>query len=161
MTEHVEKFNQCSKCGEEVTEDSPRYLACVSLLKHLFPPLEAPDGLCAEGAEYGFFDNNATIRVVTLGGEERDIRFSPGRQIQAVKADIENAFGVEPEKQRLLFNEKELEVPNLDICCSGLCFYLSNRKIITIIAYFRICFLYIQNTVLQQQFYNRPFSNGK
>ena len=111
----MERYNSCSKCDEEVTEESPLYRKYVLLLNHMFPPLEATDVPDAEENEeenvgIRFAGIPVTIRVITLGGDEKEIQSTLNRKIKDFKDDIEREFGVEPRQQKLLFNEKELEV---------------------------------------------------
>ena len=101
-----------------------------------FPPLEAtdvPDDEEEEADDINFLlaGGDATIRVVTLGGDEKKIQFNVSKKVRDFKHLVEREFGVDPGKQRLLFNEKELEVSLNMATCYAKNIALCARSIMT------------------------------
>ena len=50
------------------------------------------------------------ITVTTLSGESEIFAFHPKRKIEDIKNEVEEKFKISPDKQRLLYQDKDLRV---------------------------------------------------
>jgi hypothetical protein len=77
-------------------------------LDFLFPPEEEVDESAyqAECAAIG----SGKIYVTTISGESVTLSYYSLKKIFDIKKEVENGLGTPPEKQRLLYRNKELKV---------------------------------------------------
>lgn len=107
MTHFVKNANKCSQCIQRVTTDNPRYCEFMETLERLFP--ETPHVL-TETTEVSPEDTDQTISVFILGGDSTVLQYLPDMTIRDLKLLIEKRLGPIPEKQRLLYKDRELKV---------------------------------------------------
>ena len=108
-TEHVQNNGCCSICSEPVSTDNQRYKECISILDRLFPEIEVPQAI-PSGTLVASSNGDETLTVSMMGGETTVIPYQGNMTVLALKYKVQERFGVEPHKQRLLHNEKELKV---------------------------------------------------
>lgn len=106
VTFSVKNVNKCPQCSQDVTTDDLRYCEFVETLERLFPDsphvfLEATDDASQE--------TNLTISIVMLGGDCTVLQYRPDLTVRDLKIHVENRLGYLPEKQRLLYHDKELK----------------------------------------------------
>ena len=51
-----------------------------------------------------------TVQVTTLTGDTKEVEFTESMTVTMFKGRVKEATGVPPEKQRLVYNEREIEV---------------------------------------------------
>lgn len=107
VTKYVEKYHKCSQCLQAVKTSDPRYCEYLETLENLFPKYSAP-AATTENVE-AISDGNETISVVMLGGDSTVVAFRPSMTIQDLKNYVQTRLGPAPQKQRLLYKEKELK----------------------------------------------------
>ena len=107
MTHFVKTANKCSQCSQDVAIDNPRYREFVETLDRLFP--ESPHALL-ETTDVVSEETNPTISVVMLGGDCTVLQYNPNMTVRDLKTSVEKRLGYLPEKQRLLYKDKELKV---------------------------------------------------
>lgn len=108
VTKYVEKHQKCSQCPQAVKTSDPRYCEYLETLENLFPKYSAP-AATTENVEAISLVGNETISVVMLGGDSTVVPFRPSMTIQDLKNSVQIRLGPAPQKQRLLFKEKELK----------------------------------------------------
>lgn len=89
-------------------EDNEVYQEYLETLDFLFPPEE-------EYEDSGYQEecsvtSSGKIYVTTISGESVTLPYSPCKKIFDIKKEVENELKTPPEKQRLLFRNKELKV---------------------------------------------------
>ena len=91
-----------------MTEDNEIYKEYLETLDFLFPPEEEVDESAyqAECAAIG----SGKIYVTTISGESVNLSYHPLKKIFDIKKEVENELKTPPEKQRLLYRNKELKV---------------------------------------------------
>mgnify|MGYP002803909615 FL=1 len=111
-TASVKKNKKCSQCQNTVTEDNEVYKEYLETLDFLFPPEEEHDesGYQAECAAIG----SGKIYVTTISGESVTVTYFPHKTIMDIKKDVEKELKTSPDKQRLIYRNKELKVRNED-----------------------------------------------
>ena len=89
-------------------EDNEIYKEYLETLDFLFPPAEENDesGYQAECAAIG----SGNIYVTTISGESVTLTYNPNKKIFDIKKVVENELKTSPDKQRLLYQNKELKV---------------------------------------------------
>ena len=104
----VKNNKKCSQCANTVTEDNEIYKEYLETLDFLFPPEEENDesGYQAECTAVG----SGKIYVTTISGESVTLSYYPHKKIFDIKKEVENELKTPPEKQRLLYRNKELKV---------------------------------------------------
>ncbi|XP_031550084.1 uncharacterized protein LOC116287540 [Actinia tenebrosa] len=107
-TKSVKKNQSCSICNKKVTTENPQYQECINILKRLFPEIEAPQAIPSTTS--ATLSGNETITVSMMGGETTVIPYDANMTIASLKVKISKCFSTEPQKQRLLCDEKELKV---------------------------------------------------
>ncbi|KAK3713139.1 hypothetical protein QZH41_010047 [Actinostola sp. cb2023] len=105
-SECVETKQCCSICNQPVALDNPQYQECINTLKRLFPDIEAPQAI--PSTTLGSPSDNQTITVSVMGGEVTTLLYKSNMSIEQLKTKIKKHFGIKPEQQRLLFQDKEL-----------------------------------------------------
>lgn len=108
MTKHVETSKKCTQCDQVVTEQNLQYKQYKATLNKLFPECIALPPLIV--TEVKNSANASTITVMMLGGECAVLPFTPAMTVTQLKNTIEKKLGPVPEKQRLMYKEKELQV---------------------------------------------------
>jgi hypothetical protein len=88
-------------------------------LKRLFPEIEDPQS--SPSTTLVPFAGNETIAVAVMGGETAIIPYQGNMTVLSLKYKIQERFGIEPQKQRLLYKEKELKVTEGVCICRGVC----------------------------------------
>lgn len=53
---------------------------------------------------------NSSVLVVMIGGEKHTIPFNSSLRVKDFKVFVENKFGIDPDMQKLLYQDKVLEV---------------------------------------------------
>ena len=88
-----------------------RYKEYLKILKFLFPNEEDGDA-AQDGDSISEMDIAAEgdITVITLYGVKATIAYQPQKKILDIKNEVEAVFETPPNKQRLLYQEKELKV---------------------------------------------------
>lgn len=76
-------------------------------LERLFP--ETPHPL-TETTEVSPEDTNQTISVFMLGGDSTVLQYRPDMLVKDLKLFVKQRLGTLPEKQRLMYVDKELKV---------------------------------------------------
>lgn len=117
VTKYVEKHQRCSQCLQAVKTSNPRYLEYLETLENLFPKYTA-DTTTTENEVTTSLVGNETISVVMLGGDSTVVAYRPGMTIQELKNFVHTRLGPAPQKQRLLYKEKELKVKGGCIYCN-------------------------------------------
>ena len=110
MTECVKLKNKCSQCGNPVAEDNEVYQEHLETLDFLFPPEEAHDQRAEKLAKPVTLDCGGTIVVTTLSGESVTLTYRQSKTILEIKKEVQKELKVPTEKQRLLYEKKELKV---------------------------------------------------
>ncbi len=107
--------NKCSQCETSVNEDNTRYKEYLKILKFLFPN-EEENIAVQDGDSISEMDIAAEgdITVTTLSGESATFAYQPQKKILDIKNEVEAVFETPPNKQRLLYQDKELKV---FFCC--------------------------------------------
>lgn len=116
VTKYVEKHQRCSQCPQAVKNSNPRYLEYLEILENLFPKYTALAAMTETELSTSLVGNE-TISVVMLGGDSTVVTYSPGMKIQELKNFVQTRLGPAPQKQRLLYKEKELKVKGECIYC--------------------------------------------
>ncbi|XP_028413427.1 uncharacterized protein LOC114536292 isoform X2 [Dendronephthya gigantea] len=112
-TESVKKNNKCSQCETPVREDNEIYQEYLETLDFLFPTIK-------ESEDDGYHQAQCTaavsgnIYVTTISGESATLSYNPHRKILDIKREVESQLKTPPEKQRLLYQNKELKVRDED-----------------------------------------------
>ena len=91
-------------------EDNERYQEYLETLDFLFPPEEKHEEHNYQ-AEYSV-TSSGKIYVTTISGESVTLPYSSIKRIFDIKKEIENELKTPPEKQRLLYRNKELKACN-------------------------------------------------
>ncbi len=107
MTHFVKNANKCTQCSQHVATDNPRYCEFMETLERLFP--ETPH-LLTEATEVSPEETNQTISVFMLGGDSTVLHYRPNMSVKDLKLLVQQRLGPLPEKQRLLYRDKELKV---------------------------------------------------
>ncbi|XP_028413485.1 uncharacterized protein LOC114536328 [Dendronephthya gigantea] len=103
----VKNSNKCSQCDSFVDENNKRYQQYLKTMNFLFPNEEEDE------------DNNSIvemdiaegeIKVITLSGEHAILKYQRRKTIRVVKEEVERELKTPPERQRLLYQEKELKM---------------------------------------------------
>ena len=100
--------HKCSQCDVQVTEDNVQYKQYVQTLEFLFPTVAAGDKVNTAGQPVNLSDE---IVITTLSGDCTRIVHNPDQSILSLKDIIEQELKVPQNKQRLIYNNKELKVP--------------------------------------------------
>jgi len=82
---------------------------CKTDLEQLYPPVQAS----AEVEELQQCDASSTdqrINIVMLTGDSVSLPFNPAMTVECLKAEIKKRFGVEQDKQQLMYNDRVVEV---------------------------------------------------
>ena len=148
VTKYIEKHQRCSQCPQAVKTSNPRYREYLETLENLFPKYTAP-AATTENEPSTSLVSSKTISVVMLGGDSTVVPYRPGMTILELKSFVQTRLGPAPQKQRLLYKEKELKVRGECNVCNliiayrfrsstgtGLC--KSERKEVFIFLYFRL-----------------------
>ncbi|CAB4045531.1 Ubiquitin-60S ribosomal L40, partial [Paramuricea clavata] len=108
-TASVKNRKKCSQCGNTATEDNEIYKEYLETLDFLFPPEEEADESAyqAECAATGI--GSGKIYVTTISGESVTLSYYPLKKIFDIKKEVEKELRTPPEKQRLLYRNKELK----------------------------------------------------
>ena len=108
VTASVRENNKCSQCESEVKEDNETYQEYLETLDFLFPPEEEYEDSDSQ-AEFSA-TSSGKIYVTTISGESVTLPYNPFKKIFDIKKEVENELKTPPDKQRLLFRNKELKV---------------------------------------------------
>ena len=124
-TASVKNNKKCSQCENTVTEDNEVYKDYLETLDFLFPPEEEHDesGYQAECAAIG---NSGKIYVTTISGESVTITYFPRKTIMDIKKDVEKELKTSPDKQRLIYRNKELKVPIMFLRILYVCLFTAS-----------------------------------
>jgi hypothetical protein len=89
-----------------------QYLGCIQKLKWLFPPFEDDESASAlhDPHDYKHLMRNIEVNVVMLNGDKASVAVSRSQTITDFKQKVSDHFGIEPRKQRLIYNDDSLEV---------------------------------------------------
>jgi hypothetical protein len=104
----VKNQNKCSQCESIVDEENTRYKEYLKILTYLFPNEE--DDNDQDDYFMSEMDIEGDIKVTTLSGESETFAYQPKKRIRDVKNEIEEKFKIPPSKQRLLYQDEELQV---------------------------------------------------
>ena len=110
-TDSVKKRRKCSQCENKVTEDNEIYQEYLETLDFLFPPEEEIEDRDDNGYQAGctaFPTGN--IYVTTMSGESATLLYQPLKKISDIKKEVEKELKTPVLNQRLLYQNKELEV---------------------------------------------------
>ena len=102
IIQHVKEKGMCSQCDAVVTIESPGYLSSVELLENLYPKYPPPETFTVR--------SNDAVTVVTLTGERATVQYSPTRTVYSLQKELHSKLRIQPEKQRLLLRDQELQV---------------------------------------------------
>ena len=82
------------------------------MLNFLFPNEEDIDENDYDISEMEITEScvEGEIKVTTLSGESDVIVYQPRKKISTIKNEVEEKFKIAPNKQRLLYQDKELKV---------------------------------------------------
>lgn len=85
------------------------------MLNFLFPNEEDIDEDDSDISQMEITEScvGSKITVTTLSGESAVIVYQPGTRISTIKDEVEEKFKIPPNKQRLLYQDKELKVLHL------------------------------------------------
>ena len=141
VTKYVEKHQRCSQCLHAVKTSDPRYLGYLQTLENLFPKCTAAVATTENELSTSLVGNE-TISVVMLGGDSTVVHDSPGMTIQELKNFVQTRLGPAPQKQRLLYKEKELKVRGECIDCNMFIAFcsLTNTEVMQIEAFTTLYF---------------------
>ena len=89
-------------------EDNETYQEYLETLDFLFPPEEEYADSDSQ-AEFSA-SSSGKIYVTTISGESVTLLYTPFKKIFDIKKEVENELKTPPDKQRLLFRNKELKV---------------------------------------------------
>ncbi|XP_033120790.1 uncharacterized protein LOC117119920 isoform X1 [Anneissia japonica] len=109
VTSHWEQTKQCSQCHTPIARTSLNLRKCFHTLEVLFPEIHPDqstnddDFASSPGAVSG------KMTVIRLNGEAAEIDCNPRFTIYKVKQLVFEFLKVPPEKQRLVYNGKELK----------------------------------------------------
>ena len=95
-----------------MTEDNEIYKEYLETLDFLFPPEEENNGGAGYQADCAAV-GSGNLYVTTISGESVTLSYSPYKKISDIKKEVENELKTPSEKQRLLFQNKELKVMSL------------------------------------------------
>jgi hypothetical protein len=87
-----------------------RYREYLKILKFLFPNEEEDNDQDDDDSISEMDIAEGDIKVTTLSGESATFPYQPQKKILNIKKDIEAEFKTPPNKQRLLYQDKELKV---------------------------------------------------
>ena len=110
----MKKHKKCSQCETPVREDNEIYQEYLETLDFFFPPeveKNDDDGYQAQRAAAV----SGKIYVTTISGESATLLYNPNKKILDIKKEVENELKTPPEKQRLLYQNKELKVLMLSV----------------------------------------------
>jgi len=96
-------------CGVEVADPGKVVDDCKTDLEQLYPSIEAP----AEVEELQSCDVSSTdqrINVVMLTGDSLSLLYDPAMTVEHLRTQIRTRFGVDEDKQQLVYNDHVLEV---------------------------------------------------
>jgi len=96
-------------CGVEVTDPDKVVDDCKTDLKQLYPPVQASAEV-EELQQCGTLSTDQRINVVMLTGDSVSLPFNPAMTVELLKAKIKKEFGVEEDKQQLMYNDRVVEV---------------------------------------------------
>ena len=105
----MKQENKCSQCESTVDVNNAIYKEYLKILTFLFPNEEEEidyddDSVAEMEVAEGY------ITVTTLSGESATFEYQLKKKILDIKKEIEKEFKTPPNKQRLLFEDKELKV---------------------------------------------------
>ena len=108
----VRDNNKCSQCDSAVDENNTTYKEYIKVLNFLFPNEEDIDEDDCDTSEMEITEScvEGEIKVTTLSGESAVIVYQPRKKILKIKSEVEEKFKIAPNKQRLLYQDKELKV---------------------------------------------------
>ena len=107
VTSHWEQSKQCSQCGCSIERTSLNLRKCYQALEILFPEIyidQTNNTASSPGASTG------KITVIRLNGEAAEIDYNPRFTIYKIKQQVHEFLKVAPEKQRLVYNGREMKV---------------------------------------------------
>jgi hypothetical protein len=87
-----------------------RYREYLKILKFLFPNEEEDNDQDDDDSISEMDIAEGDIKVTTLSGESATFLYQPQKKILNIKKEIEAEFKTPPNKQRLLYQDKELKV---------------------------------------------------
>ncbi|XP_031575048.1 uncharacterized protein LOC116308710 [Actinia tenebrosa] len=105
ITKYIEDNNCCPICQDEILDDNKNYLACLAKIDWLFPELEDNE---EESASIPV-SSRSSVLVVMIGGESHTIPFNSYLKVKDFKMFVKSKFGIDPDMQKLLYQEKTLE----------------------------------------------------
>ena len=106
----MKRNNKCSQCENTVTEENEIYKEYLETLDFLFPPEVENKGSAGYQAESAVVFGSGNVYVTTISGEAVTLSYQSLKRIVNIKKEVENELKIPPEKQRLLFRNKELQV---------------------------------------------------
>jgi len=101
-----------SGCGVHVADPGKVVDDCRTDLEQLYPSVRAS----AEVEELQSCDVSSTdqrINVVMLTGDSVSLAFDPAMSVERLRTEIRKRFGVDEDKQQLVYNDRILEVSRL------------------------------------------------
>ncbi|XP_046855656.1 uncharacterized protein LOC124448712 [Xenia sp. Carnegie-2017] len=105
--ESVKKYQMCSLCEIRVTEDNVMYKEYLEALEFLFPNEENEE---IPSKETTYMLQTGNLYITTMSGESLTLTYYQNKRISDLKKEVQSGLKTEPEKQRLLYQNKELKV---------------------------------------------------
>jgi len=96
-------------CGVEVADPVKVVDHCKTDLEQLYPPVQASADV-EELQHCGTLSTDQRINIVMLTGDSVSLPLNPAMTVERLKAEIKKRFGVEEDKQQLLYSDRVLEV---------------------------------------------------
>lgn len=97
----------CSLCEIRVTEDNVMYKEYLEALEFLFPNEENEE---IPSKETTYMLQSGNLYITTMSGESLTLTYYQNKRISDLKKEVQSGLKTEPEKQRLLYQNKELKV---------------------------------------------------
>jgi len=113
ITEHVsENAPVCpyEGCGVKVADPGKVAENCKMELEQLYPSVQASVELEELQSCDASSSADQRINVVMLTGDSVSLPFNPAMTVERLKSEIKKRFGVEEDKQQLMYNDRVLEV---------------------------------------------------
>jgi len=100
---------------------------CKTDLEQLYPPVQASADV-EELQHCGTVLSDQRINIVMLTGDSVSLPFNPAMTVERLKAEIKKRFGVEEDKQQLMYSDRVLEVQVVNSMFTYSSFILVNQE---------------------------------